>query len=205
MIKRAVSVHELLSKKFEDMKFQGKWYDLVGHPEVAGVWLIWGSSGNGKTDFAIQLGKYLTAYSRVIYNSIEEGVSKSLQTAIRRHKMREVGSSFAIVSEGIETLKRRLAKRRSAGIVIIDSFQHADLNKVRYLDLKKEFPTKLFIFISHAEGKQPAGRSAKFAKYDADVKIHIEGYRAFAVSRYGGGKPMDIWAQGAKEYWNELI
>jgi hypothetical protein len=72
-----------------------------------------------------------------------------------------------------------------------------------YKTLRSLFPQKLFILISHAEGKNPAGRVAKSIKYDAFVKIWVEGYRAFAVSRYGGGEPYTIWDEGADEYWIE--
>lgn len=41
----------------------------------------------------------------------------------------------------------------------------------------------LIIFISHADGKNPAGRSAKSVMYDASLKIYIEGYRAFSKGK----------------------
>ena len=60
---------------------------------------------------------------------------------------------------------------------------------------------KLFIFISHADGKNPEGSLAKFVKYDADVKIRVEGYRAMCLSRLGGDKePYTIWEQGAAQF-----
>ena len=73
-----------------------------------------------------------------------------------------------------------------------------------YKKLKEQFRKKLFVFISHADGKDPAGRSAKSVRYDCNCKIRVEGYRAMIVSRYGGGKPIDIWAEGAARYWGEL-
>lgn len=196
-----MSARELVNKKFALLPFTASWHDLLGTPAKQGVWLVWGHSGNGKTGFMMQLARYLTRFARVAYNSLEEGVSRSLQLAVIRNDMQSV-KNFVLLSEDMETLCMRLHKRRSPDVVIIDSFQFANLNKQTYKAFKNEFPAKLFLFVSHAEGKHPLGRPAGFVRYDADVKIHIEGYRAFAQSRYGGdGKPFTIWEEGAAAYW----
>ena len=150
----------------------------------------------------MQLSHYLSGFKRVLYNSLEEGLSRSLQLAIVRHGMQQI-KNFSLVSEGIGSLQRRLEKRRSAEVVIIDSLQFTQLNKSAYRAFKSAFfHHKLLILVSHAEGKRPLGRTAGFIRYDADVKLRVEGYRAFARSRYGGDqKPFTIWEEGAKAYW----
>jgi len=203
--KRAVSVDQLLKMKFIEMDFENEWLEAFGVPERSGSWIIWGSSGNGKTDFTVKLCKYLTKFGRVAYNTLEEGARKSFQIAVSRNNMREVAKKLIFLNrEPIEELRERLKIGKSPNIIIIDSFQYTGLNKKEYIALKEEFPKKLFIFISHAEGKNPEGRPAKFVRYDADVKIRIEGYKAFPVSRYGGGKPLVIWEQGAADYWGDI-
>lgn len=203
-IKRAISVNEILKKKFIEMPFVGEFKNSFGTPERSGVWIIWGNSGNGKTSFAMQVAKYLAGFGKVAYNSLEEGPRKSLQMAVRRNNMQLVSKKFVILSEDIDALVKRLSKKKSPDIVIIDSFQYTGLTKTEYKTLKQAFPKKLFIFISHAEGKNPEGRPAKFVRYDADVKIRIEGYKAFFTSRFGGGEPFTIWHEGASEYWAEI-
>ena len=48
-------------------------------------------------------------------------------------------------------------------------------------------------------------------RYDSDVKIRVEGYKAFVTTRYEdpdkgeGGADFIIWEQGAAEYWAEQI
>lgn len=197
-----MAARELASKKFDLLDFRGRWYDLVGTPSCSGVWLVWGASGNGKTSFMMQLSRYLSGFKRVLYDSLEEGLSRSLQLAIVRHGMQEV-KNFSIVSEGVASLECRLEKRRSAEVVIIDSLQFTQLNKSSYKAFKASyFNHKLLILVSHAEGKHPQGRTADFIRYDADVKLRVEGYRAFAKSRYGGDqKPLTIWEAGAQAYW----
>ncbi len=202
---RAVSIEELEKRCFVEMPFEGEWGKFLGVPERSGIWLVYGHSGNGKTRFALQLAKYLTNFGKVTYNTLEEGARKSMQRAVIETGMREVAKKFTILNrEPISELKERLRKRKSPDIIIIDSFQYTGMSKKEYIALKEEFDKKLFVFISHAEGKQPEGRTAKFIKYDVDVKIRIEGYKAFPVSRYGGGEPYVIWDKGAEDYWGEI-
>ena len=78
------------------------------------------------------------------------------------------------------------------------------MSKKQYIALKEEFTDVLFIFNSHAEGKEPQGNVAKFVRYDAGVKIRVEGFKALPASRMGGGDEFIIWAEGAANYWIEL-
>ena len=76
--------------------------------------------------------------------------------------------------------------------------------------LKDDNPNTLFVFIAHEDKGQPKGNMAKNIRYDADIKIRVEGYKAFATTRYEdsdkgeGGQDYTIWEQGAREYWAEL-
>lgn len=203
-LKRAVSVDELLKKKFNVMKFVLNWLLSFGTPERSGSWIIWGMSGNGKTRFTLQLAKYLSGFGKVAYMTLEEGAKLSFQRAIAQTNMISVAKKFVILEgETIEELTQRLLKRKSPDIIIIDSVQYWEINKSQYKQLKAQFPNKLFIFISHAEGKEPMGSTAKSIRYDADVKIWVQGYKAFPVSRFGGGRPFTIWEEGADEYWSK--
>lgn len=199
---RAVSVNELISYRGRVLDFDGEWFDLVGRPELCGSWLIWGGSTSGKTSFALQLAKYLSRFERVAYNSLEEGVSESMRAGFLRAGMEEVARRVVLLDrESIAELRERLARRKSQNVVIIDSLQYAQLTYADYRALKEQFPGKLFIFISHADGREPSGRVARAVRYDANVKIRVEGYRALCNSRYGGGRPYTIWDEGAARCW----
>lgn len=201
-IQRAVSVDEITRKKFIDLVLPPNFKSLLGSPERSGIWIIWGESFNGKTGFSMQLAKALTLSGKVFYNTLEEGARKSMQNAVVQQNMQEVKQRFMIGNrEGIDDLKERLRRKKSPDIIFIDSLQYTGLNKKEYKALKEEFHNKLIIFISHADGKNPEGSLAKFVKYDADVKIRVEGYKAMCLSRLGGDKkPYIIWEQGAAEY-----
>ena len=202
---RALSVNDLLNKKYDLMAFEGEWRDAFAQPERCGVWFIWGNSGNGKTSFLLQLMKYLTGFGRVLFNSLEEADSHTLQSGMFREGMRGV-KGLNIVRENAAEFSERLCKKRSADIVVIDSFQHFGLNYRQYISFKEANAGRLIIFTSHANGKNPAGRSATSVMYDATMKIWVEGYRAYSKGRYIGAKEFyTVWEDGADKYWAERV
>lgn len=204
---RAKSVSELLAMKVETFPFKDEWYNAFGEPERRGVWLIWGNSGTGKTTFVVQLCKYLCQFERVIYNSLEEGACGTMKNTLLRCGMLDVKRRFLLLDcEPLDELSQRLMKRKSPGVVVIDSFQYTQMNYKQYIAFKERHKDKLIIFVSHADGKLPSGRSARSVMYDATQKVYVEGYRAFSKGRFNGPKmAIDIWPEEAFEYWRKEI
>lgn len=197
---RAASLDQVLRTRFKVLPFEGEWKDSIGCPELTGSWIVWGNSGNGKTRFALQLCKYLCQFGRVAYDSLEEGVSVSLVKAIKETNMMEVRRKFVVLDkEPIDQLTERLEKPKSPDIVCVDSLQYTGMSYEQYKALKERFPKKLFIWISHADGTLPEGRVAKKVRFDSNVKVFVQAYRAEPVSRYGGGKPYIIWEEGYRK------
>ena len=124
--------------------------------------------------------------------------------SLNRHNMEEVNRKLLILDrEPMEKLSERLSRKRSPGIVIIDSFQYSGLTYSSYKELKERHSNKLLIFISHADGMRPEGRAAKKVEYDADIKILVQGFRAMCKSRFmeKPGVPFTIWEEGAAKCW----
>ena len=202
MLKRALTIEDVRKYRAKTLPFDGEWFEAIGEPELTGSWIIWGGSANGNTRFALQLAKYLSKFCRVAYNSLEEGLSLSMQHAIAEVGMADAKRNFVLLDkENIADLKERLKKQRSPQVVIIDSLQYTGLTYADYKELRDSHRNKLFIFISHADGAEPKGNVGKAVKYDAFVKIKVEGYKAFPQSRYGGGREFTIWQLGANQYW----
>lgn len=203
-LKRALTVKNIFDKKYSLFDFESEWFDAFGRPEMSGVWFVWGNSGNGKTSFIIQLIKELTRFENVLLNSLEEGTGHTLRKSFEQFDMQDVKNKLHIVSDRPEELISRLKMKKSARIVIIDSFQYTMMSYRDYINFKLMFPDKLIILISHADGKSPAGRSAKSVMYDASLKVWVEGYRAFSKGRYIGEiGHYDIWEERAMRYWGE--
>jgi hypothetical protein len=208
-MRRSLSNRDVLAAKFEVADFEGEWLRSLGRPELRGSWIIWGGSGSGKTTFTLMLCKYLTGFTRVAYNSLEQGLSLSLQIAWKRVGMEEAGSRIMLLrKEPLGELRKRLRKHKSPKVIVIDSVQYlVGFRLADYVQLLREFPSKLFIWIAHEDQGHPDGKLAKQIRYDADIKMHIEGFKAQVVTRYEraeyseGGKDYVIWEEGAKAYW----
>jgi hypothetical protein len=206
---RAISNKNIESAKFDVVEFEGKWRDSFGRPELRGSWIVYGGSGSGKTTFMLQLCKYLTHFKKVAYDSLEQGLSLSFKVAWERASMIEAGSKFLLIEkEGVKEIWDRLSKRRSPDVIVIDSVHYLLNFKIAdYIKLLANFPNKLFIFVAHEKNKEPQGAIAEYIRYNSDIKIRVEGYKAFFTTRYEdsekgeGGKDFIIWEKGANEYW----
>lgn len=199
---KALSISNVLNAKFHTLDVEGEWFSAIGQPELTGSWMVYGAPKNGKTTFAMMLAKYLSRFARVAYDSIEEGLSKSIQMSMERVGMMDVSGRVVLLDkEPFAELVERLHRRKSPDVIIIDSVQFMDLSFAEYKKLKTAFPSKLFVYISHVSGRQPEGQVAKRIWRDANVYFRVEGFRAFPVSRYGGGDTIDVWKERAEEFW----
>ena len=185
--------------KHKTIPFTGEWFEAFSEPERTGVWLIWGTSGSGKSSFAMMLCEELCKHGKVLYNSIEEGTGLAFKSRLENLNMGDMGRQFSVVSEDIAFLSKRLFRRRSADFVVIDSFQYTGMSYEGYRKFKKDHRDKLLIFISHADGRRPSGRSARSVLFDASLKIHVEGFKAKSSGRFIGpnGGTFIVWEKGA--------
>ena len=206
---RAISNKNVTQAHFDTAPFEGPWLASLGRPELRGCWIVYGGSGCGKTTYVMQMCKYLTQFGRVAYNSLEQGLSLSLQKAWERVGMLEAGSRIVLLNkESLHDLRDRLRKKHAPDIVVVDSVHYwLGFTMRDYVQLRESFPDVLFIFVAHERKGEPKGNVAQNIRYDADIKIRVEGYKAFATTRYEvaekgeGGADYIIWEQGAREYW----
>lgn len=200
------SVADIEKKHFKTLPFEGGWKDLIGTPEVAGCWIIWGLSGNGKTRFALQLAKYMATFQRVYYNTLEEGMKLSFKNALNANNMKSVGNRFGYHKENLFQMRKRLEQKRSPNIIFIDSLQYLNPTKEEVKMLLDDFPKKLFIFISHANGNEPKGEIGDAVKYHSDVKIQVSKFLAKPVesTRYEGKGSYIIWEKGYRDAMAKL-
>ncbi|MDD4421985.1 MAG: ATP-binding protein [Eubacteriales bacterium] len=203
---RALTVENLLDKKYEFIEFSGTWYEAFSRPVIGGSWFIYGGSSNGKTSFVAALIKELATLGRkVLYLSLEEQTDHTLQQAAIKAGWAECGDNIRIIEpESYSELSARLAKRKSYDVIVIDTIQYFDMTFKQYLNIKRKYPNKLFVFVSHVQknGKDPDGSVALKIMRDASLKIWIEGFRAISKGRYIG--PLGfftIWKEGAEKYW----
>jgi DNA replication protein DnaC len=172
--------------------------------------IIYGNSGNGKTNFTVDIIKclVLALKQKCMYISYEEGHTKTLQkTMIERHDMLNlVGNLVEILDHATyEELEKLMSRKRSPKVYVIDSLQASRLTEEQCASLKQRFvmsrKKKILIYISWADGKRPKGAVAQAVEYYAHVKIRVEGFIAFFKSRFGGNRNYVVWEEGARRYW----
>ena len=198
-MKKSLSVKDIMSKKYKTIPFTGEFLEAFGQPERTGVWIIWGNSGNGKSTFALQLCAELSKHGKVLYNSLEEGSGLTFRNRLADLSESIEKKRFNVINEPIEDMSERLLRRRSADFIVIDSFQYSGMTYPQYRKLKDKHADKLLIFVSHAQGSRPAGRSATSVLYDAAQKIFINGFKATTNGRSIGsnGGTYIIWEEEA--------
>jgi len=203
---KALSPTEILRMKKERIPFTGAWEAAFGKPEWTGVWIVWGSSGSGKTSFVMQLCKELSQWRKVVYNSFEQRDSGTMQDAIRDYNMQQCrrGGFQVIPGEPMADFSDRLLKPRVAEVAVIDSYQYTEMSYSAFKTFKERHPNKLLIFVSHADGAQPDGRAAKKVRYDAELKIHVDRFRAFSHGRTRGTLGYyTVFEERAREFWGD--
>lgn len=195
---RSLTAKEILGIRRKTITLEGEWGRCIGTMDRSGVVFFWGNSGNGKSAAVISLCKELTRFGKVLFITLEEGFSLSFQNTLKRFDMYSCGSRFQVLESATpDELVERLTKPRSPEFIVIDSYQYMGMTYREYLEFKGRLKNKLLIFVSHADGRQPAGRAARSVKYDAMLKIWVEGFVAFSNGRFIGetGKAV-IWKEG---------
>lgn len=203
---RVIGLKQLFQKKHRVLeKFTERCGDYYGQVEANCVIFIWGKSGKGKSEYLMQLVKDICAEGRVLFAGLEEKTRKAMKERAKRYLTEELHSGSVLWWDdepSYELLIKFLSKRKSPKVVVIDSIQYLRISYQQYIEMKEKFPRKIFIINSHAAGKEPKGGTAESIRYDADIKVHVDGFIAFVTSRFGGNKNYVIWEQGARKHWN---
>lgn len=207
-MKRAYSPKEIAKKTYKTLPWGGRWEEAFGLPEERATWFISGASASGKSSFVMQLAYELTHYGQVLYLSYEEGLNQSFQERLLRFDLDKRQGWFRVVpNDTLDDLTARLKKRHSAKFIIVDSFQmsHWDYAEVENL-VQNVFPKKCFIFISQEEKGQPTGKPARRLRYLADVKVRVQGFRAYCQGRFNpdAGNSFVVWEEGVLRTTNNF-
>ncbi len=187
---RTLTIANLFNKKHKIYEFKGIWGEILGETETNGAWIIFGKEKNGKTWVALLLAQYLSDYNRVLYISAEEGLGKNFTESCKRAKLQISNKNLHFLEYlSIEELRDKLSKQRSASIIFLDNITifKDELQYGEFRKLLQDFPTKLFIFISHEDKKEPSFAVGKLVKKLAKVIFHVKGLAVNIAGRVPGG------------------
>lgn len=202
---RPMKPSEVVNKKRVIYAFDGEYGECFGQPERHAKFFITGPSFSGKSSFVFELCSYLCRFGTVWMNNFEEGDAATVAIKMQRHGLLNHDKTFRLWPRmPIDDFKEKLMGKRAGNIAIVDSIQHASMNKKKYDDfafaLSNPRKGKMLVFISHYAKNE----FTSHVRHDADIKIEIIGFVARIESRYGQQKQMLlIWEEGAKRYWGK--
>lgn len=188
-----ISTAELVKKSFQTWEFSDPWSSFLGEPEIKFSYLIYGKPGQGKSTFALKFAHYLASEKgKVIYNSSEEGVSKTLVDNLKRLS---AANQYFLVTQ-CKTLDELTAmlKQNPSPFVFIDSANNMNIKAQDIETLKKMFPKNSFIVINQST-KEGLLRGSQEFNHNADTVIKIEnGVAQTEKNRYGkSGEKFNVW------------
>lgn len=199
---KALTVANIINQSVQRIKFTGQWFDAFKEPQDKGVWLIWGTSGGGKSSFVMKLCKELALLKfKVFYNILEEETDDTdFIDRINFNEMNEVEKHFLARSYDYNDLVIYLKRKDSAKVVVIDSATYFFESFEQYKQFKKMFKDKIIIITGHANGKNPKHSLEDSIMFDAKMKIFVNGYLALCRGRTIGpnGGRFIIWEDGYK-------
>lgn len=200
-LKRALTYDDIKNTKRSYIPFTGEFQEVFSRPQDKGVWLIWGASGSGKSSFVMQLCAEFAKHYKVLYNSLEEEPDDDdFFERMERSGLEALKQNFHAVKEDYHDLIRRLERKQSAKVVVIDSATYFFKGRGAfndYIDLvRKKFPKKIFIITAHAKGSNPEDQLEFDIMHDANMKVRTDAYGAYNKGRkYGRKNPYIIWEE----------
>lgn len=206
---QALGIDQFHKKKFKWLGFEGMWLAFMGNLAANYVGIVYGNSGQGKTEFCIRLAKYLCKFGKVAWVSYEQGHDEDFQLATMRNKMEEQKGLFIPINplskrtKGkslFQELDEYLAKRSTPQFIFIDSIDYLRLTLDEYFYLKEKYGGKKgIVFLSHEKNGLPESKVAQKVMYDGKFAIRV--YKRIARSvknRMGGWGNFCVWFKEAR-------
>lgn len=205
---RLMSLSNIEAIKHTYIPFTEKFTDAFGKREKGGIWIVYGKAGSGKSRFVMDLAKEFAEIGmKVMFATLEMGYCSDFKQELHNAGINRSHSITYTEDLTCEDLDELLSRQRSPDVVIIDSIQYFvkqyDATAEKIIELRKKYRKKIFLYISHVEGKEVEGKEAYAVKRDSFVRINVAGYRAIYVGRGKAGKTgyYTIWEEGAEKFW----
>ena len=196
-----LSIADMLSMKFEKLKFTDKWADFMQNVPPNLRLLVYGQGKNGKTSLSFQLAKYLTSFGPVLYNLADQGISATTQDLILSTGLKDVKDFYLSGGRTIEELREAIQAIKPQ-FVFIDLMNNYDIDARSFeAFMKQEFPETGFILVMEAtKGEDFRGEGTWLNIVDA--KVFCKDFVAYNNGRLGFGE-FDIWPERTKQEKSE--
>lgn len=208
---KVLGVKQFHQMRFEYLSLPEPWDRTLGKLPGNFIAVVYGFSGNGKTEFCVRLAKELCNHGKVAWLSYEQRHGSDLQEATRRNNMDEVSGAFYPIDPiaGVSAedtlltdLDKYLKRRGSPDFIFVDSLDYTGFSWEDYNYLRNKYGRKKsFIFISHSTRNGTLKKAiSERIMFDGGLGIHVKSYIAQPTkNRYGGFDPYIIWEDKARE------
>jgi len=224
-----LGTEQLLAKKFTRLELSDEWSGTMGNLAEVFMIIIYGESGEGKTEFCYQLAKELSRFGNVKWMGYETGHAASIQDGVARNSLKGLPITWddpwdekpkdkkAIdafvppadmpMSKNINAnrlfiaLYLQMSKAKSAKYWFLDSADATGFTEQQVLWLWAQFKKKKgVIYIAHGEGKKPLKAVSRAIEFYGDAGIVVKSFIARPLkSRFGGFKPRVVFEDKARE------
>ncbi|PQJ09518.1 hypothetical protein CJD36_019970 [Flavipsychrobacter stenotrophus] len=194
---KVLGIDQFHKKKFKFLGFKDEWLFFIGNLALNFIGIIYGKSGQGKTEFCIRLAKYLCKFGRVAWLSYEQGHDFDFQMASIRNNMQEEAGKFLPIDPlqkrqkgktKFQELDDYLSKRSTPEFVFIDSLDYLDITPEEYYYLKEKYGGKKgIIFLSHEKNGAPESKVGQKIEYDGKFSVRVFKYIARKMKNRVGG------------------
>lgn len=181
---RYLSIGQLKAKSYETIDLGERFRPLIGLIQTKFVLTLYGTSGCGKSVFAIQLCQELSKHGKVLYNSHEEQDNKTFQHRVNEFAIDSKKITIA-VSVPFDEMLRKIKQGRYS-YAVIDSvqfmaFTYDQLKQLKEFGKKK----KKFGIIMVSFGNQKYNpKNAVDHLHASDVKMYFKNGHVDVESRY---------------------
>lgn len=198
---------------YDMLPVDGRFAATLGDLCMGFIMVVFGNSGNGKTELCLDLADYFRGMDigDVAWLSYEQRHGYDLQKGWKRKQLHinKPGQASALCIDPVankpkdvtffEDLFDYLKKKNRPRFVFIDSIDYVKFHWDEYTALKEAFPMVNFIFISHAKGAEPKISIAERILYDGGLGIYVKKYIAYVdKNRFGGFEPYVIYEERAR-------
>ncbi len=172
-----LNANDIKQRKFEVIRLNGKWKELLGRPSRLFSMIIYGKKKSGKTTFALQLAEHLKEYGSVLYIGIEDKFSFKMQHKLQKLDISDIDISRAKNMSEIDYV----ISKGSYHFVFIDDAVRAFLTDMDIEELKQKYQSSSIIAV-YLIREGFGNETLKNALDRTDIRVRLENGMAYAES-----------------------
>jgi predicted ATP-dependent serine protease len=197
-----MSASDLLKKDYAtNLKFEGKWKDILGDISPDFTMMVSGAPGSGKTTFLLEFAYYMASnFGKVLYISSEEygsvTLAEKLEDIIKHkglHKEDESGVEKSLIPQDL-FFGKSFSDLTDFNFIIVDSVNDIYLDLMDFREIRNIYPDKGFVLVLQTTKQKDEYRGGKDWEHEVDIALFMKnGKINMFKNRYGEFKCYDYF------------